>query len=173
VDSNINDVAFVQATTMIGGRDIIKEFLACRMYPLLVGFGFKNVTDGTTAMSKVVVPLPVFPVEPILMENVHHFLAKVETEPERILGSYGPKEHDACIAVKLPNGGRLSRVFEQMGAAYTTHQCQVPMPSLRLRVNRKPMPWGRRKKGEDGPDEERGHDKDSLAEAKTWGERYV
>jgi hypothetical protein len=32
------------------------------------------------------------------------------------------------------------------------------------------MPWGRRKKGEDGPDEEGGHDKDSLAEAKTWAE---
>jgi hypothetical protein len=58
-------------------------------------------------------------VGPISVENVHHYLAKVETDAERILGSYGPKEHDACVAMKLPNDGRLNRVFKQMRVAYT------------------------------------------------------
>jgi hypothetical protein len=61
MDTNINDVAFIRATTMMGGGcDIIEEFLTCGMYPFSAGFGFMNVTDGTTAMSKVEVPLPVF-----------------------------------------------------------------------------------------------------------------
>jgi hypothetical protein len=81
------------------------------MYLFSVGFGFKNVTDGTTVMSKVLVPLPVS------VENAHHFVVKVETDAEWILGSYGPKEHDVCITTKLSNGGHLNRVFEQVGVA--------------------------------------------------------
>jgi hypothetical protein len=106
---------------LIRGHDAIEEFLACKMYLLVADFGFKNVTDGTTIMSKVVVPFPIFPVESLSTENTHHFLAKVETDAEPILGSYGPKEHDVCIVMKLLNGGHLNRVFKKMGVAYAPH----------------------------------------------------
>jgi hypothetical protein len=32
----------------------------------------------------------------------------VETEAERVLGSFGPRECDALIAANVPNGGRLN-----------------------------------------------------------------
>jgi hypothetical protein len=79
-DSDINDAAFVRVTTMIGGCDAVEDFLACGRYPLSAGLGFKNVTTGLTAMSKVKVPLPIFPVETILVESANHFLVKVETD---------------------------------------------------------------------------------------------
>jgi hypothetical protein len=140
VDTDMNVVAFIRATTMIRHRDAVKDFLACGMYPFSAGFGFKGVTDGTTTVLKVVVPLLVFPVESVSVENTHHFLAKVEVDAERILGSYGPKEHEACIAVKLPNGGRLNRVFEQMGVAYALH----PLPGIHVVATaRKLTPRGR------------------------------
>jgi hypothetical protein len=63
-DTNSNDVAFVQAVKMIRGHDVVEEFLACGLYPLSASFSFDEVSDGTTAMSKVVVPLPVFPYDP-------------------------------------------------------------------------------------------------------------
>jgi hypothetical protein len=37
------DVAFVRATTTIRGHDAIKEYVACKMYPLAAGFGFESV----------------------------------------------------------------------------------------------------------------------------------
>jgi hypothetical protein len=80
LDTDVNDVAFIWATTMIEGYDVVKEFLACGMYPLSVIFSFKNVTEGTTVMSKVVVHLPVFPMEPVSTENAHRCLAKVEMD---------------------------------------------------------------------------------------------
>jgi hypothetical protein len=40
------------------------------------------------------------------------------------LRSFGPREYDAVMAVKLLNGGRLNHVFEQMGVAYAPH----PLP---------------------------------------------
>jgi hypothetical protein len=60
-DTDVNNVAFIWATTTLRGHAAAEEFLACGMYPLSVGFGFKNVIDDTTTMSMVVVPLPIFP----------------------------------------------------------------------------------------------------------------
>jgi hypothetical protein len=100
--SDANDTAFVQATTTIGGCDAVEEFLACGMYPLLADFGFGVVRVGTTVMSKVETPLPVFPVEAISMEAANHFFfVTVETGAEIILGNYRPREHEVCTAVKL------------------------------------------------------------------------
>jgi hypothetical protein len=72
-------------------------------------------------VSKVETPLPVFLMEPVSVEVVGHFLVKVGTDAERILGSFGPKEYDVLVTVKPPNNGRLNRVFEQMGIPYGPH----------------------------------------------------
>jgi hypothetical protein len=88
------------------------------MYPLAFGFGFRYVAVGTTMVSEVETPLPVFPMDVIYAGASARFLAKVQTDAEKSLGSYGPKEQEACMVVKLSNGGRLNRVFEQMGVSY-------------------------------------------------------
>jgi hypothetical protein len=71
-----------------------------------------------TTMSKVETSLSLFPVDAISAEGASHFLAKVETDAKRILGNYGPKEHDVLIMAKLPNGDCLNWVFEQIGVPY-------------------------------------------------------
>jgi hypothetical protein len=114
-DSDMNDVDFVQATVTIGGRDTVEEFVAYGMHPLASNFVFRDVTIGTLAVSKVETPLLVFPVEPVLAEDVGRFLVKVESDIERILGSFSPNEYDALVMVKLLNNGHLNWVFEQMG----------------------------------------------------------
>jgi hypothetical protein len=52
-DDDANDAAFIRAIATIGGRDAIKEFVACKIYPLASDFGFRGVTIDTTPMSKV------------------------------------------------------------------------------------------------------------------------
>jgi hypothetical protein len=52
------------------------------------------------------------------VEDVSLVLVEVETEVKRFLGSFEPREYDAVMAAKLPNGGCLNRVFEQMGVVY-------------------------------------------------------
>jgi hypothetical protein len=82
--------------------------VACKMYPLVSSFGFRDMTT----LSKVRISLSVFPVETVSTESASRVLAEVETGTKRILGSFGLKEHDVLIMAKLPNGGRLNRVFE-------------------------------------------------------------
>jgi hypothetical protein len=88
------------------------------MYPLSSGFNFRDVAISMTAMSKVETALPVFPVEAIPTESANRFLAKVETNAKKLLGSYVPREHDVCVLAMLPNGGHLNQVFEEMGVPY-------------------------------------------------------
>jgi hypothetical protein len=59
-DDDSGDVAFVQATKFIGGRDAVEEFIACFMYPLAVGTSFDRVATRTTSVSKLKVSLPKF-----------------------------------------------------------------------------------------------------------------
>jgi hypothetical protein len=126
LDTDVCDTTFIRATTMIGGRDAVDEFLACGMYPLSSGFGFKDVAIATTAGSKVETTILIFPVEAIPTESTNRFLVKVETDAEKILGRYGPREHDACVLAMLPNSGHLNRVLEQMGVPYALCLLQVP-----------------------------------------------
>jgi hypothetical protein len=81
-DNNANDVAFVQAAATIGGHNAVEEFMAYNMYMLASNFGFRGMTIGTTPMSKVQTPLPLFPVEAVHAENAGYVLAEIDvTEP--------------------------------------------------------------------------------------------
>jgi hypothetical protein len=112
LDDDLNDVAFVRAITTIGGRDTVEEFVACKMFPLTSGFGFKDVTIGMTPVLKIQTPLSLFPVESVSAKDAACVLAEVEIEAKRFLGSFSLRDHDALMTVKLPNGGRLNHVFE-------------------------------------------------------------
>jgi hypothetical protein len=55
MDANI--MAFIEVTSLIGGRDAVEEFLASGLWPLGQQFGFL-VQRKESPLSKVVVPMP-------------------------------------------------------------------------------------------------------------------
>jgi hypothetical protein len=103
---------------LLSGVVMLSKSVACRVYPLAVGFNFESVPLGITPMLKVETPLPQFVVGTIAAEHTDHFWAEVETETDRVLGSFGPRIYDALMAVNIPNDGDIYRVFEQMGVSY-------------------------------------------------------
>jgi hypothetical protein len=62
MNNDPNDVAFVRATATIRGRDVVEQYVACKIYPLAASFGFESAPLGTTPMSKVETALPLFAV---------------------------------------------------------------------------------------------------------------
>jgi hypothetical protein len=54
---NTNVVAFIEATSLIGGRVVMEEFLASDLWPLGQQFGFQ-VERKEPPLSKVLVPMP-------------------------------------------------------------------------------------------------------------------
>jgi hypothetical protein len=107
-DNDPSDAAFVRETATIGGRDVVEEYVTCKMYALAAGFGFDGVTVIATPVLKVETPLPLFAVENVTTEHANRGLAEIEMEAERVLGSFGPKEYDALGLANILNGGRLN-----------------------------------------------------------------
>jgi hypothetical protein len=108
------DLAFVKATRTIGGRDAIEEYTACELLPLSASFYLGVILEGETPVSKLMVPLPNFPVARRPDETNDGFWVRVEIAVVNIVGR---GEHRVCIE-KLPNGGQVNRVFEQAGVPY-------------------------------------------------------
>jgi hypothetical protein len=107
-DNDPNDDVIIRATATIEGYDAVKEYITCKMYLLAAGFGFHSVALDMTPMLKVEIPLPLFAVENIATEHANRVLVEIETEAERVLGSFGLKEYDALGAANILNGSRLN-----------------------------------------------------------------
>jgi hypothetical protein len=120
-DNDPNDDAFVRVNVTIGGRDAVEEYTMCKIFPLAASFGFESVPLWMTPILKVETPLPLFAVGTIAREHANHFLVEIETQTEKVLQSFGPREYDALRVANIPNGGRLNHVFEQMGVSYFPH----------------------------------------------------
>jgi hypothetical protein len=97
------------------GRDIVEEFVACKMLLLASSFSFRDMTINTTRVSNIWMSLPLFPIEPASTGDAAWVLAEVETKAERYLGSFRPREYDALLMANLQNKGRLNQVLDQMG----------------------------------------------------------
>jgi hypothetical protein len=65
---------------VIRGGDAVEAFLVCGLYPLYASLGFGEVSDSTSVVSKVVVPLPAFPVTWDAEGSASQFLGKVEMD---------------------------------------------------------------------------------------------
>jgi hypothetical protein len=74
---------------------------------------------ATTTIGGRDAALSLFAMGPITAVHTDHFLAGVEMEAERVLGTFGPREYNALGVVNILNGSRLNRVLEQMGVPYT------------------------------------------------------
>jgi hypothetical protein len=55
-------LAFVKATWTIGGQDTVEEYMACELSPLSVSFDLGVILERETPVSKLMVPLPEFPI---------------------------------------------------------------------------------------------------------------
>jgi hypothetical protein len=96
--SDSGSVAFIRATKFLGGRNVVEEFIACGMYPLVTNVRFDWVTTFVTPVSKFKVPMPKFmAIHKDNDEDDIQFLVRVELEAEGIAGSYTKLEHHACL----------------------------------------------------------------------------
>jgi hypothetical protein len=120
-DNDHNVVAFVRAIVTISGSDAIEEYTTCKIFPLAASFGFSfsSIPLGRTPILRVETPLSLFAVGTNAIECADHFLAEVEMETEKVLGSFRPGECDALRLANIQNGGRLNRVFEKIGVSYS------------------------------------------------------
>jgi hypothetical protein len=108
---DVNMAAFAEATTIIGGRDAVEEFLACGIWPLTEGWEFLVVKQE----SKVVVPMPKVTATIKNQEMGSDFEARIAATANQLVGNYSIMKHNACVMLQH---GWLNRVFELAGMSY-------------------------------------------------------
>jgi hypothetical protein len=119
-DDEAGDMAFIKATRTISGRDVVEEYMASGIFPLLVSFNLGEIAEGETLVLKLPVPSPEFPVARCSEEMNDGFWARVELAATNVVGRYVHGEHKACVEM-VPNGGRVNRVLEQADLPYEPH----------------------------------------------------
>jgi len=130
-----NDAVFVTATKTIGGRDAVEEYLTCDVQPLSQGWELGEAPLALTLKSKVEVPLPKFKPRGLSKKSNAVFVRLITVLAEKILGKYTWTEHCTCID-QIPNGGRLNRVFEELGVEYGARPIPEQPASRRNRVKK-------------------------------------
>jgi hypothetical protein len=106
-----NFVAFVDATSLIGGRDAVEEFIASGLWPLRWSFTFA-VETKESPFSMVTVSMP--QITPPIGEKdyVGAFVAPVEKAANVLVGRYNIMEHNSYKGLWH---GRINRIFELVG----------------------------------------------------------
>jgi hypothetical protein len=96
---DVNVVAFAKVTSIIGGHDVVEEFLACGIWPLSKSYEFE-VERKETPLSKVMVPIP--KVTPTIgkQESEAIFKAWIATAANLLVGNYGFTEHNAHTGLR-------------------------------------------------------------------------
>jgi hypothetical protein len=86
--------AFVEATSIIGGRDVVEEFLASGLWPLSEKFGFK-VERKESPLSKVVVLMPQNNTVIVADESGAEFEVRIMNTASLLVGKYNVTEHNS------------------------------------------------------------------------------
>jgi hypothetical protein len=86
--------AGVTPTLIIGGRDGVKEFLACGIWPLSDNCGFEVETKETT-LTRVVVPMPKVTPSIGVKENESMFETRIVNAANLLVGKYNVVEQNA------------------------------------------------------------------------------
>jgi hypothetical protein len=96
---NTNVVAFIKATLIIGGHDVVEEFLASGMWLLSEKFDFEVEVKGTP-LSMVVVPM--LKITPTIgtHESDAAIEARIVTAANLLVGNYNVTEHNAQTGLR-------------------------------------------------------------------------
>jgi hypothetical protein len=86
--------AFMEATSLIGGRNVVEEFLASGLRPLGQHFGFLVVTKESP-LSKVTMSMPQIDTAIRERESGVMFAARIEKAANELVGRYSIVEHKA------------------------------------------------------------------------------
>jgi hypothetical protein len=105
-DANVT--AFVEATSLISGRDAVEEFLASGLWPLGQQFGFQ-VERKESRLSKVLVSMSQITAAIRECESEAKFVVHIEDAANELGGRYNIMEHNAYQGLRRR---RLNRIFE-------------------------------------------------------------
>jgi len=109
--------AFTAPTDLIGGRDLIEEFVCANVWPLSDGWLAGSLAKVRVCDLKETLPFPKFSLLKPPGESNEAIVAEVEWRASELAGSYLSKEYDSFV-ICCSGGIQVNRSFAVMGVKY-------------------------------------------------------
>jgi hypothetical protein len=122
--------AFHLASTILGGRDIIEEFVAARVWPISSGWSPTEIVYFNVNWATQKVPFPKFGIKLREDQSADAFMIEVEKRVNVMVGEYTMNEYKAYKAL-VKHRKRINRVFSEVcGDKYFSSRS--PGPKLKV-----------------------------------------
>ena len=115
--------AFTAPADLIGGRDLIEEFVCANVWPLSDGWLEGSLAKVRVRDRKETLPFPKFSLLKPPEESNEAIVAEVERRGSELAGPYLSKEYDSFV-VCCSGGIRVNRSLAVMGVKYPN--CEEP-----------------------------------------------
>jgi hypothetical protein len=94
--NDINAMAFEEATKIIRGHNVVEEFLTYVIFPLSDDWDLE-IKMSEALLLKVTVLMPKMAATIGKLGTEAAFETRIASVSNRLVGSYGPTEHHACV----------------------------------------------------------------------------
>jgi hypothetical protein len=122
--------AFHLASTILGGRDIIEEFFAARIWPISYGWAPTEIVNFNVNWAAQEVPFPKFGIQLRSGQNANDFMLEVERRVNLMIGEYTMNEYKAYKSL-VKHKRRINCVFSEVCGDKSFHS-QRPGHKLKI-----------------------------------------
>jgi hypothetical protein len=122
--------AFHLASTILGGRDIIEEFVAARIWPISNGWAPAEIVHYNVNWADRQVPFPKFGLKLRVGQTAKDFMDEVEKRVNIMVGEYTMNEYKAYKAL-VKHKKKINRVFSEI-CGDKFFSSRAPGPKLKL-----------------------------------------
>jgi hypothetical protein len=105
--------AFHLASTILGGRDIIEEFVAAQIWSISCGWAPNEIVHFNVNWAAQEVPFPKFGIKLREGQSADDFMVEIEKRVTLMIGEYTMNEYKA-YKVLVKHKGRINRVFTEV-----------------------------------------------------------
>jgi hypothetical protein len=105
--------AFDLSSTILGGRDIIEEFVAARIWPISHGWSPNEIVYYNVNWASQEVPFPKFGVKLVGDQSADDFMLDVENRVALMIGEYTMNEYKAYKFL-VKHKRKINRVFSEV-----------------------------------------------------------
>jgi hypothetical protein len=118
--------AFHLASTILGGRDIIEEFVAARVWPISSGWSPTEIVYFNVNWAAQEVPFSKFGIKLREDQSADAFMVEIEKRVNVMIGEYTMNEYKAYKAL-VKHEKRINRVFSEVcGDKSFSSRARVP-----------------------------------------------
>jgi hypothetical protein len=123
--------AFHLASTILGGRDIIEEFVAAKVWPISCGWAPNEIVYFNVNWETQEVPFPKFNIKLREGQSADAFMVEVEKKVNLMIDEYTMNEYKAYKTL-VKHKRRINRVFTEVcgdksfNSRHPGHKLKVP-----------------------------------------------